>query len=140
VIDLTGSVIVLTRGDMAVSAIVSDRVGNDDQAVNWVVPMIVIRHQSTSRMPGGQGNARISKQIGRYEARCYGKTRVEAERLARIVADSWHEAGIRDGTNGAIIRQSWVDVIIGAINDTDRLTKPYTTVLIDVLAEAQPVS
>lgn len=139
-IDLTGSIIVLTRDDPAIGAVVAERVGNDDDAVNWVPPMVVIRHESTTRQPGGRGNARGQKQLGRYEALCYGATRVQAEQLARLVTASWHESGIREGTNGARIRQAWVDVILGATNDVGRLKKPCAIVLIDVLAEALPMA
>lgn len=140
-IDIGGSVVTITREAPAVYAIVTDRVGNDDQAVNYTVPCVVIRHQTTTRAVGDgrRANARISKQTGRYAALCYGMTRVQAEELARVVSDLWHEAGIQEGTNGVLIRQSWADDFLGPINDPGRLKKPYTTVYIDVLAEAEPM-
>lgn len=140
-IDLGGTIVVLTRDDPAIAAVVRDRVGTDDATANAVVPMIVIRHEETTRSPGGrQANARIEKQRGTYSALCYGTTRVQAEQLARLVAESWHERGIRDGTNGVRIRQSWADTIVGAENARAGLKKPFATVYIDVLAEAQPMA
>jgi hypothetical protein len=139
-VDVTGSVITLTRESPEVSAIVSDRVGNDDEARNFVAPFVLIRHQTTSRSPGDgrRATGRISKQVGRYAALCYGRNRVEAEHLTRVVSELWHEAGIQTGTNGALIRQSWADILLGATNAPGELRKPYATVYIDVLAEAAP--
>lgn len=140
-IDLGGSVVTITREDPEVAAIVAGRVGNDDQASNYVVPFVLIRHQTTSRSPGDgrRANARLGWQVARYAALCYGTSRVQAEQLAREVSEAWHEAGIRTGTNSALIRQSWADTILGTTVDEGRLRKPYATVYIDVLAEAEPM-
>lgn len=140
IIDLTGSVIVLTRDDASVHAVAGKRVGSDDDAVSWVDPKVVVREVSTTLSPGGPGNGRIAKQRGLYLFRCYGQTRIQAQELARRVASAWNQSGIRLGSSGLWLRQAWVDVIQGPINDTRRTTKPYSDVTVDVLAETRPMA
>jgi len=66
-IDVTGSVITLTRLTPGINAIVSDRVGNDDKGANFAVPFVLVREQTTTRAVGAgrQANGRISKQSAR---------------------------------------------------------------------------
>lgn len=140
-IDVTGSVITLTRLTPAINAIVSDRVGDDDKGANFAVPFVLVREQTTTRAVGAgrQANGRISKQSARYALLCYGANRRQAKELALLVSERWHEAGIQSGTNGVLIRQSWADTILGATNAPGELRKPFATVYVDVLAEAEPM-
>lgn len=136
-IDLGGTVVTLTRADAVVAGIVAGRVGNDDAAANYVVPFVVIREQTTTRSPAN--NARIGKQTSRYAALCYGVNRVQAAALARAVSEVWHERGVGPGNGGALIRQAWTHDMDGTLNDPT-MRKPFATVYITVLAEAQPLT
>lgn len=138
--DLTGSVIVLTRDDPDIAAIVAERVGSDDDGKNWVDPKVVVREVSTTLSPGGPGNGRIGKQRGLYLFRCYGSTRIQAQQLARRVASTWNQSGIRLGSGGLWVRQAWVDLINGPLNDTGRTPKPYSDVTVEILAETRPMA
>lgn len=139
-IDLTGSVIVLTRDDPTIASVVAQRVGGDDEGRNWTDPKVIVREVSTTLSPGGPGNGRIEKQRGLYLFRCYGQTRIQAQELARRVAAAWNQSGIRQGSSGLWLRQAWVDLINGPLNDTGRTTKPYSDVTVEILAEQRPMA
>jgi hypothetical protein len=146
VIDLTGSVVVVTREDPGILAIVgvdtgTVKVGTRERGKAWDAPFVIVDLQDTTRSPGSgrAANARLSKQTSHYSVLCYGVSSEQAIQLAYAFTDVWHERGITDGTNGAVIRQAWADTVIGPVID-QALKRPYTVVLLDVHGEAAPLS
>lgn len=136
-IDLTGSVLVRTRDDAAIVAVCGARVGTEDRGKAWRPPMVILVDEGVTRSPdaGRAANARIGLQVHSFAFRCYGHDRAQAGHLARLVSDLWHECGIVEGTNGALIRNAWADLIANPIEDPG-LKRPYATVYCDVLAAA----
>lgn len=134
-IDTTGTVVTRTR-TLVVS--ITDKVAPNDSQEGWgTSAMVIIVGQGFSRSPGGDRmrNGRISKQVARYAARCYGLDDVQAHALAMLVSEGWHETGPFIGNSGLRVRQCWADTIAPRIQDPGNLL-PYETVYIDVLAEA----
>ena len=140
-IDLTGSVLVITRDHAPITAICAERVGTEDRGKAWQAPMVIAVDEGTTRSigQGRAANARIGLQVHRFAFRCYGHDREQAGQLARLVSDLWHECGNVEGTGGVLIRNAWADLIAKPIEDPG-LKRPYATVYVDVLSGAEPRS
>jgi hypothetical protein len=140
---LAGSVIVRTRDHPPIASIAGERVGSGERGKAWAAPMVLIdEHATTFDVGAGQvANARLWLQEALFVFRCYGSTNPQADQLAFAVIALWHECG-RDGpvlgTNGAYIRNAWLSVKNGPV-DEPRAKRPLATVRMRVFGGTLPI-
>lgn len=87
---------------------------------------------------GGPRWHRVPVQQPRFTARCYGRTSVEADALARAVSDAVHYIGPRVHSNDLGFYSSFTE---GGEQSRDPDTQqPLVTIFIDLLATTQAVA